>query len=96
MATLYVSYLGGVEKQVAYDIVGSETITTSGTSAQSAAIPQHAGIAVFYSDTAHYVLTGTNPTATATTGLYIPANFAREISIKNGKGNTLKIAAITA
>lgn len=96
MATLYVSYLGGVDKMVADSIVGSTTITTSGTSAQSGTIPKNVGIVVLFSDTAHYVTVGNDPTAAAANSIYVPASFTREIRVQNGYGVDLKVAAITA
>lgn len=96
MATLYVSYVVGVDKEVADGVVGSETVTTSGTSAQTGVIPKHAGIAILFSDTAHYVTIGNDPTAAAGNSIYVPANVQREIRIRNYGSQTLKIAAITA
>ena len=97
MATLILSYLGGASKGVAYDIIGSESVTTSGTSAQSAAIPDQAEIVhVYCVDTGHYVKIGSNPTAAAATGFYVPAATVREFKLKTGMGiSTYKLAAIT-
>ena len=97
MATLILSYLGGASKGVAYDIIGSETVTTSGTSAQSAAFPIEAEIVQVYCvDAAHYVKMGANPTASATAGFYVPAATVREFKLKAGMGvSGYKLAAIT-
>ena len=94
MATLQVSYVGGVEKGVAKGIIGGTTITTSGATAKtSSAAPLEAGIVVVFSDAAHRVVNGPQATveASATTGLYVPANVERHFTIKAGDG----IAAIT-
>jgi len=94
MATLYVSYLGGVQYDVAKDPISATTITTSGTTAKTgAAAPASAAIAVVVSDAAHYVNTGPQATVTAaaSSGVYVPANIERHIAINPGDG----IAAIT-
>ena len=95
MATLQVSYIGGVENHVARTILGGTTITTSGTSAKTAvAAPLGTEIAIVVSDAAHRVVSApqASVTATATNGLYVPANVEREFAINAGDG----IAAITA
>lgn len=94
MATMYVSYLGGVQHGVAKEPIGSTTITTSGTSAKTgSAPPSGTAIAVVVSDAAHYVNVGTfaSVTAAASTGMYVPANVERHLSINPGEG----VAAIT-
>lgn len=68
----------------------TETVTTSATSAQSSAAPS-TGIVIIYSDTAHYVTVGDNPTATASNGWYVPANQLFDIKVKAGE----KLAFIT-
>lgn len=89
MATLYVSYIGAVENGVSASPLGCETVTTSGTSAQATG---NAGAAciMLYSDAAHYVTFGANPTATATNGIYVPASVP--IWLDNAGA---KLAAIT-
>lgn len=94
MATMYVSFLGGVQYGVAKGPISATTITTSGTSAKTAAAaPEEAAIAVVFSDTAHYVNTGpqASVTAAASNGIYVPANIERHLTINAGDG----IAAIT-
>lgn len=94
MATLHVSYLGGVQYLVAKDPLGAVTVTTSGTTAKTAAAaPAGAAIAVIVSDAAHYVNTGPQATVTAaaTNSMYVPANAERHIAINPGDG----VAAIT-
>lgn len=92
MATLYVSYLGGVEYSVAKNPMGTTTITTSGTSAKSSA-NKGASIAIVHSDAAHYVAIGPSAsvTASAANGTYVPANTEREFALKFGD----EVAAIT-
>lgn len=89
MATLYVSWLGGAVLNCAVDPVKGETVTTSGTSAQSGVNPG-GRVAQLYSDTAHYVMTGSDPTASADNGLYVPANAIYWLSV----GSRQRIAAI--
>ena len=94
MATMYVSYLGGVSLEVAKEPISSVTITTSGTTAKTAAAaPDTAAIAVVVSDAAHYVNTGPQDsvTAAASNGIYVPANVERHLAINAGDG----VAAIT-
>lgn len=94
MATMYVSYLGGVQYGVAKEPLSAVTITTSGTTAKTAAAaPAGAAIAVVISDAAHYVNTGpqASVTAAASNGMYVPANVERHIAINAGDG----VAAIT-
>lgn len=94
MATLRVSYLGGVQYGVAKEPLAYETIDTSGTTAKTAAAaPAGATIAVVFSDAAHIVNTGpfANVTAATTNGMFVPANSERHIAINPGDG----VAAIT-
>lgn len=94
MATMYVSYLGGVQHFVGKEPISATTITTSGSTAKtSAAAPDGASIAVVFSDAAHYVNTGpqASVTAAASNGMYVPANVERHIAINPGDG----VAAIT-
>lgn len=98
MATLYVSYFGSTKDGAVGSIIGSETITTSGTSAAGGAIPLHAAFAQVYATVAHYVTVGTGtPTAAAGNSFVQGANLAPIIRIENGLGQgAKKIAAITA
>lgn len=94
MATMYVSYLGGVQFGVAKEPISATTITTSGTTAKTgSAAPDAASIAIVISDAAHYVNTGpqASVTAAASNGIYVPANVERHFAINPGDG----IAAIT-
>lgn len=96
MATLYISYFGAVRDHIAGTPIGSETVTTSTTTAASGAVPQAAKAIAVVSDTAHYVTIGSGtPTATATNGFYLPANQIREISVGFNTSTTVKLAAIT-
>lgn len=91
MASLIISYYGAVERGCAKSPLGSETVTTSATSAQGA-VQNAAVVASLYSDAAHYFNEGTNPTATALAGAYLPANSLVWVSISAAR----RIAAITA
>lgn len=94
MATLRVSYLGGVQYGVAKEPLAYETVDTSASTAKTAgAAPAGANIAVVVSDAAHIVNTGpfSTVTAAATNGIYVPANVERHIAINPGDG----VAAIT-
>jgi hypothetical protein len=94
--TLYISYFGGVSKEVAFSPISSETVSSSTTSAAGGTVPQGAGIASIYAAADHYVTIGSgSPTATATNGFFLPAGSTRDIAIPNGQGNALKIAAIS-
>lgn len=70
----------------------TEAVTTSGTSAATTNVSAGNGVAVIFSDTAHYATVGATPTATATTGWYIPANQQFDIKVSTGD----KVALITA
>lgn len=97
MATLYVSYFGAVDKDVAADPIKAETVTTSGTSAASGAIPDGAMIAKVQSDVAHYVTIGTGtPTAAATNSVYVGANEVLWLRVQTSSRAAKKVAAITA
>ena len=92
MADLIISYYGGVTNQCAAIPLGSETVTTSGTSAQSGANDDFGAVASLFSTTAHYVTSGSDPTATAANGVYLPASTLVWLDLTNGH----KFAAITA
>lgn len=94
MADLIISYFGGVENEVASQPLGSETVTTSGTSAQGAANAKGAAVASLFSTAAHYVTVGANPTAAATNSFYLPASTVMWVDLRSNL--TDKIAAITA
>ena len=93
MASLIISYYGGVQNGCAASPLFTETVTTSGTSAQGTAIAKGGVVASLYSTAAHYFAVGANPTAAATNSGYLPASTVMWIDL-----DTLgdKIAAITA
>lgn len=93
MASLYISHFASVQNGCASGPIGSQTLTTSGTSAQSAANVGGGAVARLFSDTAHWVTVGSNPTATSTNGFYVPANQFFDLDLGSV---TDKIAAITA
>lgn len=99
MATLNISYYGTVDKLCPGDALKSEQVTTSGTSAQSAAIPTNAIVATFNSDTAHVIQLGDDPTAAIGAGSFIlgaGATWSVRITNRPGEaGGTFKIAAKT-
>lgn len=94
MATLNISYFAAVENNCASGPMGSESVTTSGTSAQGSANSNGASVARLWSDVAHWVATGSNPTATSTNGFYLPASQFFDLDLSESL--TDKIAAITA
>lgn len=94
MASLIISYYGGVENHCAAAPLGSETVTTSGVSAQGAANTEGAAVASLWSTAAHYVTVGANPTAAAANSFYLPASTVMWIDLRPNL--TDKIAAITA
>jgi len=79
----------GVEVPV-LPIVSSSAITTSGTSQQTAIVDTKCARIVCTEDC--YYETGSNPTAEASTGVYLPANVVETIGFKNP--DTDKIAVI--
>lgn len=99
MATLIVSYFDNVDLGVAGFPLGSESITTSGTSAAGSAINVKADVAAVFSDVAHYVTIsrdGETKAATAANGFYLPANQIYWLRTFVTTGQTVKISAITA
>jgi hypothetical protein len=99
MASLIVSYFDNVDLGVAGFPLGSETITTSTTSAAGNAIDTRAEVCGLYSDTAHYVtISRHNETKVATAGnsFYVPANQVYWLRTFVAAGQTIKISAITA
>lgn len=94
MATLYVSYIGGVSNGVANNPLGCVTVTTSTTSAKTTGNANRgAALVSVFSDTAHYVTAGPSASvvATAANSIYVPANVERHLAIDVGE----EIAAIT-
>lgn len=93
MASLYLSYFGSFSDDCAMDPLGAEVVTTSGTSAQNTfELKKFPRFAKIQSDAAHYVATGTNPTATATNGTYVGAGEVLWLRMNPA----YKLAAITA
>lgn len=66
------------------DTTASETVTTSGTSAQTTGTSDGVGVATIFCASALYALAGSNPTVTATNGRYIPANLPIDIRVEDG------------
>jgi hypothetical protein len=91
MATLIISRYAAVENNMGSGPCGSQSLTTSGTSAQSSGNTNGAAAVMLYSTAAHWFVTAADPTATATNGAYLPAS--TPIWVKVGMGE--KIAAIT-
>lgn len=94
MASLLISYYGSVENNCPGDPIGAETVTTSGTSAQGAVNTDGAVVASLWSDAAHYVTVGDDPTAAATNSFYLPASTLVWLDLRANLSD--KIAAITA
>jgi hypothetical protein len=97
MASLYISYFASVDKECAADPIKSEVVTTSTTSAASAAIPDGTAVIKINSDTAHYVTIGTGtPTAAVGAGsFYLAATEAMWLRTQTSNRAALKIAAVT-
>ncbi|WP_386681856.1 hypothetical protein [Loktanella sp. R86503] len=74
------------------DTTSTETVTSSATSVQAALVAGRGCVAVIYCDTPLMVLSGENPTATATAGTYCPAGMQTYIAVQKGH----KIAVIDA
>lgn len=99
MATAYVSFgVGGGRSPsgpvpvLADNPTSTEVISTSASSAQSVGSATVDGIVRVNCDTALYATVGANPTASATTGWFIPTSETTEIAIASGE----KIALIDA
>jgi hypothetical protein len=92
MASLYVSFYGGVDYGVASRPSGSEVVTTSGTSAKTSG-NDGGVVASVFSDAAHYVNVGPSASVTAAAGTsaYVPANTLVWLKLTQGD----EIAAIT-
>ncbi len=86
MPTMYVSWIGGVESQVASTPISSNTLTTSAVSVKTSTAPANATMAVVFGDAPHYVAVGpqASVTAASTSGIFVPANFERHIAINPG------------
>lgn len=98
MATLYISYFDNVDLGVAGFPISTETVTTSSTSAASNNVPVNSDVCILFSDTAHYVTIsrdGETKAATATNGLYLPANVQMPLRTFVTTGQTVKITART-
>lgn len=96
MPTLYVSYFGAVDAQVAGDPISSTTITTSASSAAtSLVVPDATKVVQVVGDASHYVAVGADtPTASAANGAVQFANNALWLRVEP-KGASLRIAAVT-
>jgi hypothetical protein len=101
MASLHVAFtkagaivFNGLLQVADGESVVSETVTTSGTNAQSAACPGGTVCARVVSDVAHWIAIGSNPNAQTGTAtrLYLPANVVEYFQIEPGN----KVAGITA
>lgn len=98
MATLYISYFDNVDLGVAGFPISTETVTTSSTSNASNNVPVNSDVCILFSDTAHYVTIsrdGETKNATATNGLYLPANVQMPLRTFVTTGQTVKITART-
>ena len=67
----------------------SETIASSGTTAQGSLVAGQNETVAIFCDTAIYVTLGADPTATATNGRFIPGG--RATDIKCGAGDKLAV-----
>jgi hypothetical protein len=93
--TLEVCYYTGADpitSKVYGHIISSESITLSGTSAQSGTIPSNAVLARIHATENCRFNMGSNPTVTSTTGQYLSAGMAVDKFTTPGH----KIAGITA
>ena len=98
MATLYIEEYQDVGKDedgnimpIPGALVTNQKVTIAGTSAQSAAFNSRTKYLTILTDTACQFVTGSNPTASATS-LFCPANFSRSFQLKDGH---TKIAVIS-
>lgn len=91
MATLYISRYAGVSHNCGQDPMGTQALTTSGTSAQSTANTNGASVAMLFSDVAHYVTEGSDPTATTANSVLVPGGVPIWLRLTMGH----KLAALT-
>ena len=97
MADLIISYFDNVDKGVAGGPLKSETVVTSVTSAASAAIPDTSDVCLIFSVASHYVTIGEGtPEASTANSFYLAANQPQFLRTYVARGQTVKIAAITA
>jgi hypothetical protein len=96
MATLYISYFGGVRDGCPYQPISTEALTTSTTSGEAGAIPAGAKVARFFSSVEHYITEGlaadTN-TAAVTNGFYYPASSFYDVEVNHIVGAARQFAA---
>lgn len=100
MATVYLTFSAGERARLGTGALvakasyaRSETVTSSGTSAQSTFTAKDGeGVVKVFCDTAVVVNAGANPTASLATGVYIPAGQSEWVSVQPGQ----KIAVVDA
>lgn len=69
----------------------SQKLSVTSSSAQSSALPDGTSIVRLVSSEDCYIEIGTNPTASVTTSLFLPAGLPEYLGVS---GNTIKVAAI--
>ena len=74
------------------DTTSTETVTSSATSVQATLTASRTTVAMIYADSDLMVLTGENPTASATAGMFCPAGMLAYVAVQGGH----KIAVIDA
>lgn len=96
MASLIISYFGGVRDNVPFDPISTETVTTSTTTGECGDIPRGAKVARLYSTIEHYINVGISTdtvTATATNGFYLPASTLYDVGVYQIAGVARQFAA---
>ena len=87
MATVYVS-IGPAGQKGSIDIHSgpgrSETITSSGVTAQGALVARSQEAATIFCPTAVYATVGANPTASTSVGYYVPGGIPYDIMMQSG------------
>lgn len=91
MATVYVTFgqvgaraTTGGTINIMSGVLRSESITSSGASAQGTFTATAGEVAQIYCDTAVYVKVGSNPTAAAATALYVPPTTLVHMALSGG------------
>lgn len=97
MAVLYVTHFrdqlsGG--QQVARNMLSSQQESITGSSTQTATFPEKTKYVMIAADIACLVAIGTNPTASASDGLYLPAGVLVPLGVPDGHDPTTIMLAV--
>ncbi|MEM8616613.1 MAG: hypothetical protein AAGF20_06725 [Pseudomonadota bacterium] len=87
MATMNVSWLGGVDREVGVTPKGGDDVTTNAPGGATVRVENPGGlIAQMFSDAPHYVAVGDNTTNVASDNrVYVPASQTYWLRVDNGQ-----------